>query len=97
MARVQIKRIYEPAAPSAALDQWMKSIAPSAELRRWFAHDRERWREFRTRYRAELRQHARELAELRALARKGTLTLLFAARDTEHNEAVVLRDWVAKR
>jgi uncharacterized protein YeaO (DUF488 family) len=81
----------------AALDLWMKEIAPSAELRRWFGHDPKRWREFHARYRGELRGHVPELAELRARARKGTVTLLFAARDVDHNEAVVLKEVLAKR
>lgn len=74
----------------AALDLWMKDIAPSAELRLWFGHDPKRWNEFQTRYKAELKEHKSDLAELRAHARQGTVTLLFGARDVEHNEAVVL-------
>ncbi len=74
----------------AALDLWMKDIAPSAELRLWFGHDPKRWTEFQKRYRAEPKEHQSDLAELRAQARKGTVTLLFGARDVEHNEAVVL-------
>ena len=74
----------------AALDLWMKDIAPSAELRLWFGHDPKRWTEFQKRYRAELKEHQSDLAELRAKIRKGTVTLLFGARDVEHNEAVVL-------
>ena len=74
----------------AALDLWMKDIAPSDELRRWFGHDQARWKEFQTRYRAELKDHQSDLAELRAKTRKGTVTLLFGARDQDHNEAVVL-------
>jgi len=81
----------------AALDLWMKTVAPSPELRQWFGHDPKKWSEFQQRYRAELREHGAELAELRAHARKGTVTLLFGARDVEHNEAVVLKDVLAKR
>lgn len=76
----------------AALDLWMKTIAPSSELRRWFGHDAKRWKEFVRRYRAELREHGAELAELRSRARKQPVTLLFGARDIGHNEAVVLRE-----
>jgi uncharacterized protein YeaO (DUF488 family) len=75
----------------AALDLWMKTVAPSTELREWFGHDPKRWKEFVKRYRAELREHTLELAELRSHARKGPLTLLFGARDSDHNEAVVLK------
>jgi len=76
----------------AALDDWMKDVAPSAALRKWFAHDPERWPEFRRRYRAELKEHPEDLARLRGLARKKTVTLVYGARDEEHNDAVVLRD-----
>lgn len=76
----------------AAIDRWMKDIAPSTELRRWFAHDPKRWNEFCRRYRTELSHHGQILGELRAMARKGPLTLIYAARDEAHNEAIVLRD-----
>jgi uncharacterized protein YeaO (DUF488 family) len=91
--RVLVDRLWPRgvAKQRAALDLWMKDVAPSTELRRWFGHDPKRWKEFQTRYRAELEQHDAELAELRSRARKGTVTLLFAARDVEHNEAVVLK------
>ena len=116
MGRVQVKRIYEPAARSdvfrvlvdrlwprgvanehAALDLWMKEIAPSTELRRWFGHDPKRWRQFKARYRSELHEHESELAQLRSRARKGTVTLLFGARDAEHNEAVVLKEILVQK
>ena len=76
----------------AAIDRWIKDIAPSTALRKWFGHDPARWREFRRRYAAEIRDHADPLAELRAAARKGPITLIFGARDEFHNDAVVLRD-----
>jgi uncharacterized protein YeaO (DUF488 family) len=76
----------------AAIDRWLKDVAPSTELRRWFGHDPARWDEFRRRYRAELSHEADLLNELRAMAQKGPLTLVYAARDELHNEAVVLRD-----
>ena len=81
----------------AALDRWLKEIAPSTGLREWFGHDPARWQEFRRRYKQELQQHAAELEELRALARHGTVTLLYGARDEEHNDAVVLRDVLLSR
>ena len=74
----------------AHLDLWLKDIAPSDELRHWFGHDPERWAEFQKRYRAELGGKADALAELRALMAKGKVTLLFAAHDEEHNNAVAL-------
>jgi uncharacterized protein YeaO (DUF488 family) len=77
---------------SAGIDRWLKDIAPSTALRKWFGHDPARWEEFRRRYAAEIRAHAELLADLRAAARKGPITLVFAARDERHNDAVVLRD-----
>lgn len=74
------------------LDGWLKDVAPSTELRRWFAHDPRKWSEFRRRYRLELRQKPASLEPLVAAARKGPTTLVYGARDTEHNAAVVLRD-----
>jgi len=76
----------------AALDLWMKELAPSTELREWFNHDPERWAGFRQRYRRELRNHGKDLAALKAQAAKRRVTLLFGARDTLHNEAVVLQE-----
>lgn len=76
----------------AAIDQWPKELAPSTELRQWFGHDPERWPEFRRRYAAEIRQHADLLEPLRQLAQQGTITLVFAAHDEEHNNAVVVRN-----
>ena len=76
---------------AAAIDMWAKDIAPSAELRRWFGHETNRWEEFRRRYVAELEQKPDLIDELRALARKGQITLVFGAHDQTHNDAVVLR------
>lgn len=76
----------------ARLDEWLRDVAPSASLRRWFGHDPARWDEFRRRYAAELASHADLLDALRRRARRGRVTLLFGARDTEHNDAVALRD-----
>ena len=76
----------------ARLDAWDRDLAPSTELREWFAHDPSRFDEFRRRYIEELRAHRPRLSELRARARRGTVTLVFAARDTEHNDAVVLAE-----
>jgi len=76
----------------ARLDEWARELAPSAELRRWFGHDPARFDEFRRRYLEELTPRADELEELRARARSGRLTLVFGARDTEHNDAIVLAE-----
>jgi uncharacterized protein YeaO (DUF488 family) len=76
----------------AHLDEWAKDLAPSPELRRWFAHDPARFDEFRRRYVGELAQQEPRLAELRRRARGATVTLVYGARDTEHNGAVVLAE-----
>jgi len=78
----------------AHIDLWLKEIAPSDELRKWFAHDPEKFAEFRSRYKAELvsGEGIDALGRLYELARQGPITLLYAAHDTEHNNAVVLRD-----
>jgi len=78
----------------ARIHLWAKEIAPTDDLRRWFSHDPSRWAEFRLRYTAELSTSEKEgiLADLAARSEEGTLTLIYAARDTSHNNAVVLRD-----
>lgn len=76
----------------AQLDGWDKELAPSAELRQWFGHEPSRFQEFRLRYIEELRGKRPQLAALRRRAREGTLTLVYSAHDTEHNDAVVLTE-----
>jgi uncharacterized protein YeaO (DUF488 family) len=75
----------------SAIDEWIKDIAPSATLRKWFGHNPARWPQFRRRYSKELQRHPEELARLRALARQAPITLVFAAHDEARNDAVVLR------
>ncbi|MDX9740121.1 MAG: DUF488 domain-containing protein [Gammaproteobacteria bacterium] len=79
----------------AKIDLWLKDIAPSTELRKWFGHDPERWSGFQARYRAEL-EGSEALAELRKLSRKGKVTLVYGARDEKHNNALVLRGLVGR-
>jgi uncharacterized protein YeaO (DUF488 family) len=83
----------------ARINEWLKDVAPSHELRRWFGHDPERFAEFRERYRRELcAEPARTaLAELRRRAAGGTVTLVYAARDDQHNNAVVLAQELSRR
>jgi uncharacterized protein YeaO (DUF488 family) len=82
----------------ARVDLWMKEIAPSDALRRWFGHEPSRWAEFQRRYRRELRQNAGLAGELKKLLRQHrTVTLLFSARDERRNQAVVLRDFLRER
>ncbi|MCX5659208.1 MAG: DUF488 domain-containing protein [Planctomycetota bacterium] len=82
---------------AARLDAWHKDIAPSTSLREWFGHDSARWEEFQRRYRRELVAQPACVEALRDLARGGTLTLLYAAKDEAHNNAVVLREFLARR
>jgi uncharacterized protein YeaO (DUF488 family) len=77
---------------NARLDEWAKELAPSDELRKWFDHDPARFAEFRSRYRGELAAHSERLGELRHRAASGAVTVLYAARDEEHNNAVVLAE-----
>jgi uncharacterized protein YeaO (DUF488 family) len=76
----------------AAIDHWAKELSPSTALRKWFAHGPDRWEEFCRRYRMELNAHPEELDRLRELAKKGAITLVFAAHDEVRNNAVVLRE-----
>jgi uncharacterized protein YeaO (DUF488 family) len=76
----------------AHLNEWARELAPSVGLRRWFGHDPARFAEFRRRYAEELGTHESKLRELRRLAREGRVTLVYGARDTEHNDAVALAD-----
>lgn len=78
----------------AALDAWMKEVAPSDALRRWFGHDPARWDAFRRRYAEELDARPEAVAALVEKSRAGTLTLVYAAKDTEHNDAVALRAYL---
>ena len=75
---------------------WLKEIAPSTELRKWFGHDPEKWPEFQKRFRAELDDNAEAVKELRGLIAKGKVTLLYSAHDEEHNNAVVLAEYLEK-
>jgi uncharacterized protein YeaO (DUF488 family) len=81
----------------AAIDYWAKDLAPSSELRKWFGHDPARWEEFRERYAAELRLHPEEIEKLRTLARRGPITLVYAAHDQMHNDAVVLKEFLLSK
>jgi uncharacterized protein YeaO (DUF488 family) len=94
--RVLVERLWPRGVrkEELAVGAWLKDLAPSTELRKWFGHDPERWPEFERRYRRELERPAAAalVAELAHRAAEGPVTLVYAARDTEHNSAVVLRD-----
>ncbi len=79
------------------LDVWLKQLAPSTPLRKWFGHDSAKWDEFRKRYFRELAGHDEEIRELRKKARQGRVTLVFAAKETQFNNAVALRQYLQKR
>jgi len=97
--RILIDRLWPRGVSKAdaAIDQWFKDISPSTALRKWFGHDPARWHEFRSRYAAEVREHSETLSKLRALARKGPITLVYSAHDQAHNDAVALRDFLLGR
>ena len=80
-----------------ALDAWLKDVAPSTELRRWFGHDPDRWQEFRRRYAAELDAQPDAWAPILQADRSGTVTLLYSSHDTEHNNAVALKAYLEAR
>ena len=81
----------------AAVDLWLKDLAPSTELRKWFGHDPALWAEFQTRYAKEVHAHSGPFEQLRDLAREGPVTLVYSAHDELHNDAVVLRGLVLGR
>jgi uncharacterized protein YeaO (DUF488 family) len=92
--RVLIDHVWPRGVPRerARLDDWARELAPSDELRKWFDHDPARFAEFRARYRDELADQSEGLEELRRRAARGPLTIVYAARDREHNNAVVLSE-----
>ncbi len=98
-ARILVDRLWPRGVQkeTAALTLWLKEIAPSAALRRWFGHQPERWDEFRRRYREELGQNDEVVDRLAALSRTGRVTLLFAARDQERNDAAALAEYMRDR
>ena len=80
----------------ASVDLWLKEIAPSTELRKWFDHDPEKWKSFRGRYETEIRHKDDLIKVLKQKAREGTITLIYGARDEKHNEALVLKQFLEK-
>ena len=97
--RVLVDRVWPRGVSKedAQLDEWCKQIAPSTELRKWFGHDPERWEEFRSRYRAELSDRDDLVEALVERTRHRRVTLVFGAKDTEHNQAVVLAELIDER
>lgn len=97
--RVLVDRVWPRGVSrdAAKLDAWLKDIAPTTELRKWFGHDPDKWDEFYGRYRKELAGRKAELDSLREWARGGTVTLVYGAKDERCNQAVVLRDCLEGR
>ena len=94
--RVLVDRLWPRGVRKSDLahDLWLKEVAPSHELRKWFGHEPARWDDFRQRYAAELDGKGEQLERLRGLAKAGPVTLLFSARDRARNQAVALRDYL---
>jgi uncharacterized protein YeaO (DUF488 family) len=97
--RVLVDRIWPRGLTKdkAQIDDWLKEIAPSTRLRKWFGHDPARWKEFKRRYAAELDDNREQVKQLAREARKRTVTLLFGAKDIEHNNAVALKEHIEKQ
>jgi len=96
--RVLVDRIWPRGLKKteARVDEWLKEIAPSTALRKWFGHDPARWKEFKKRYSAELDDQREQLQEIADESRRQTVTLLFGTKDTKHNNAVVLKGYLQR-
>lgn len=92
--RILVERLWPRGLSKAKadVDVWLKEVAPSTELRRWFGHDAAKWEEFRRRYRDELRERPEGLERLRSLVEAGPVTFVYGSRDQEHNAATVLKE-----
>ena len=97
--RVLVDRIWPRGIKKTQLSDaiWLKDIAPSTALRKWFGHKPERWNEFRKRYWLELDHAKEQIAALKKLVKEGTVTLLYSAHDCEHNQAVALMEYLKRR
>ena len=96
--RILVDRLWPRGAAkeSAQIDLWLKEVAPSTALRQWFGHDPAKWGEFRERYGRELAANLAPFERLRQLGEQGSLTLVYGAREREHNHAVLLREWLTQ-
>ena len=94
--RILVDRVWPRGISKAKLGDaiWLKDAAPSTELRKWFNHRPERWEQFRTRYAAELNRNSDTIKKLRAMCGRGSVTLLYSARDVEHNQALALAEYL---
>lgn len=96
--RILVERLWPRgiSKEKADLTAWLKDVAPSPELRKWFSHDPAKWEEFRKRYWAELKQHPEALVQLKQYTRRGKVTFVYGARDEQHNSAVLLKEYLEK-
>lgn len=96
--RILVERLWPRGVSKekASLDHWMKELAPSTELRKWFGHEVSRWDEFQKRYAEELHAQDEQLEKLRSMARDEPITLIYSTRDQEHNGAIALREYILK-
>ncbi|HEU0174749.1 MAG TPA: DUF488 family protein [Blastocatellia bacterium] len=96
--RILVERLWPRGLTKAQakIDLWLKDVAPSVELRKWFGHDPDKWIEFRQRYLKELRQKADPIKLLKRKAKEGTITLIYAARDEARNSALALQQFLQK-
>ncbi len=94
-----VERLWPRGVKKATLANavWVKEVSPSTELRKWFGHDPNKWAEFQHRYQAEIKEHEAALVPILQAARHGTVTLLYSSHDTEHNNAVVLRNHLERK
>ncbi|MCI0661181.1 MAG: DUF488 family protein [Acidobacteria bacterium] len=97
--RILVERLWPRGVTQekANVQMWLKEIAPSAELRKWYKHDVSKWEEFQRRYRDELAKKGEMIKEIEVLAAKGPVTLVYAARDESHNSALVLKRFIESR
>ena len=98
-ARILVDRLWPRGVSKseARIDLWLKDIAPSTGLRRWFGHDPNKWSEFRRRYQDELKRNAKVVDEIKEKIGQSTATLLYGAKDVEHNHAIVLMDFITRQ
>lgn len=98
-ARLLVDRVWPRGVSKVDLDldDWIKEVAPSTDLRKWFGHDTDRWEDFWRRYRAELDENEEAVERCLAWCRRGPIILLYGAKDRDHNQAVVLREYLRER
>jgi uncharacterized protein YeaO (DUF488 family) len=96
--RILVDRLWPRGLPKAKakVDLWLKDVSPSTELRKWFGHEPSRWEEFKRRYRTELEKNNKQLADLKQFTKTAAVTLVYSAKDEQHNGAVVLKEFLER-